>query len=864
LIKMKKKLFLTVVLLFSLIFCVYSAFALGSVNILEGSIETSGAPGAVNNTEIMSVRNTGAAELSIALNSTDLVDVSDATNVISKSLVSFSTGTPVLVGAGETRAVTLAVLIPAGQKAGTYRSTLNAAYDGSNRDSATLELEVTPVYSYSAPAASVSIIQGTAGEVNITISNTGNANIMGMSYRISDPFVSGTNTLDMTSSATGTVNVLHRNNSVLTLRFNPPASQAVGIYAGEVNLSYSGVNQTVPVTVNIQAINRQLTGSATGTRLVINRAAGSVHDLDTGELTLRNTGNYALTDVTLTSSALTGPTTIPAASVSFSQNHFGMSIGQEKTVLVNIAGLSSSLASGTYTGTLTVNYGGSSAATVPFSLVVSDAVASISISSTEFPASARGINLTKDVTITNNGDFSLAGITLTTNAPNTRITGTVQSTLAPLSSFTVRLETTVPETADSGVDTIGQLTFTSSALVRSVDIKTNAESMLEFDSVKVSIDDGSWDSVTNGGTADDEASPGNKFGVKVKLENLFEDNDEVDIEDIEVTAVFYGAGESGDDIEGNTETFDVDSGDKSADQEIDFDDYAIDWDSDSGKLRVELRADGRDDNGATHYAFFNFTIEVKRENNGEFIFSRLSAPATVRCGASMQLYADGRSTGEDGDDEVQLRIESTQLEINVRDEFQMGAYNDEDCDALGDDEDDCNEFNYRSNVDIPEDIAPGTYQIVGRLYRDGGDKQTDQETIDVRVECGESSGSTSSSSRSGGSSSSSERVSESESSSTESRQSTSTSSGSGRATESGTARTTTSTVDVLYGAGQAANQPARGAVAFTPTRITDTTANESFRESSAYVALLSTLMIVVIIGIIVALVVGLTKPKVRG
>jgi uncharacterized membrane protein len=723
---MKNKLFLYIILALALVF---SASAIGNVNIIESTASVSGNPGAINSTEYITVQNTGGSDLNnIAVSSTDLASGSET---IASTAIEFVPAS-VNLGPGNSTEVAIILTIPSNQKAGTYVGSMSAEHNASHKDYASLVATVNSVPGYTASADSPTIAKGLSGQITVTVTNTGNTDISGLSYSVSNPFTSGAETLSISSSAAGTRSVPYGSDNTLTISFNPPSNQVSGTYAGSVDLSHSGIDITVPLTVTVR-----------------------------------------------------------------------------------------------------------------------DPLYSVSLGDVVYPESRRDTNVTKNVTITNNGDYALTGITLTDSDTETWISGAVPPALAAGSSFTVILTSTVPEDADSGSDKVGTLDFKSNQLNKSVDIMTNARSMLEFDSVKVSIDDGSWDSLNDGGTADDEARPGDTFAVKVKLENLYDDNDDdIDMENIEINAVFHNAGEGGDDIEGDIEFDDVKAGDRSDEEEIDFDDDVIDWEADAGKLLVELFAEAEDDNNAMHEAYFSFYIDVERENKAEFIFTRLDAPAEVACGRSFTLYVDGRSIGEKSDNEVVMKLDSNALGLNIREEFEMGAYDDEECDALDRDEDDCIEFTYRTTVDVSESLASGTYTIIGKMYRDDGNKQTDEETLDVRVDCSEpSSSSTSGTSGTSGTSSSTSGGTTATTTPTTTTPTTPT-------TQPGA---TTSTVEVFYGAGEATPSP-KGVVATMPTMITDTTREAGFTESVGYLALLSILSILAIAAIIVLLIYAFTKP----
>ncbi len=721
---MVKKLFLHLIMALALVF---SVAAIGNVNIQETNVALSGNPGAINSTELVTVANTGSSDLTgIAMSATDLTSGSDT---IPASALMLNPATfDLTAGASSPSAIILT--IPSGQKAGTYIGLINATLNSTNNDAATVTLTVNEVPSYAASADTPSIVQSASGQITVSVTNTGNADMNSLSYTVTSPFTSGTNNLAVSGSTTGNLVVAHGSGNTFAISFSPSAVQPTGTYTGQVDLSYDGVDQSI--TLNV---------------------------------------------------------------------------------------------------------------------VVTAPIYSVSLPAIQHAESERDVNVSTDATITNNGDLVITGITLSSTGADTVVTGAVPGTLIPGGQFMVTVHTMVPLNADSGVDTVGTLVFTSNEVNASSDIMTDAESMLEFDTVKVSIDDSSWDTMDDGSTADDDARPGDTFAIEVKVENLFDDDyDEGEMNDIEINVIFFGAGEDGDNIEGDLD-IDLDAGDKSDLEEIDFDDDNIDWDSDSGKLTVELVAEAEDENGASHRAFFNFSINVDRENKADFIFMRFDSPSQVECGRSFRIYIDGRSIGEKTDDEVVLKVESSQFGISIREEFEMGAYDDDaDCDAMDRDDDDCVEFNYHLDVDVPADMAPGNYPIIAKLFRDDGNSQTDEADIEVTVTCsGTISSSTSSTSSSTSSQSSSSQA-------------------SGTSSQSSTSTSTPSTVDVVMSGTASQLESSRSGsrvVATGPARVTDTTSDSgAFKDSGAYLAVLSLLSILVIVGIVVTLVYALSKPKI--
>ncbi|MFH1063907.1 MAG: hypothetical protein V1729_02405 [Candidatus Woesearchaeota archaeon] len=607
-----------------------------------------------------------------------------------------------------------------------------------------------------------------------------------------------------------------------------PSGQKAGTYTGLVNATLNSTNNdavTVMLTVNEVA---SYAASAT-TPTIVQGGSGLI------TVTVTNAGNADMNSLSYTvTSPFTSGTNNMAVSGSTTGN-LVVAQGSSNNFVISF-NPSAAQPTGTYTSQVQMSYKGV-VQTLTLNVVVTSPTFSVSLPVVQHAESERDVNVSTDVTITNNGDLVLTGITMSSTGAASVVTGAVPSTLIPGGQFIVKVYTMVPLNADSGIDTVGSLVFKSNELNTSSEIRTDAVSHLEFNAVKVSIADGSWDTLTKGSTADDDARPGDVFGVQVKMENTFDsDYDDGDMGDVTIDAIFFRAGADGDDIEGNLD-LSLDAGEKGDLEEIDFDDDYIDWDVDAGKLTVELVAEAEDDNGAMHRAVFNFSINVDRENKADFTFMRFDAPSQVECGRSFRIYVEGRSIGEKSDDSVVLKIESTQFDFNVREEFAMGAYDEDDgCDALERDADDCTEFNYYLDVDVPANMAPGSYPIVAKLFRDGGNTQTDDADLQVTVACGSKSSSSSGSSTT---------------------QSTSKPS-------SSTDTTSTKAADVevvVSGTSQSSTQSSR-AVATGPARVTDTTSDSgAFKESGAYLAVLSLLSILVIVGIVVTLVYAFSKPK---
>ncbi|NQU78274.1 hypothetical protein HQ545_00745 [Candidatus Woesearchaeota archaeon] len=675
-------------------------------------------------------------------------------------------------------------------------------------------------------------VSGAPGEINnsqsITVQNTDTADFDVVNFTVTE-LVDGTETIPVSAVTLTptTADISAGADQIVNVLVSIPSGQKAGTYTGTIEARYDELtHDSTTLTVEVRSVPGYTASAESLT--VAQGLSGQI------TVTITNTGNDDITglDYELTPTFTSGANTLTTSSAATGT----LNVNHDSTVTLPVVfNPPADQATGAYSGGVNFSYAGVNR-TLDLAVTIRAQQTTLSMPHVEYAESNREENVSKTITIENTGDFGLTGITLTTTAPDTVIENVAPASLTAGSSFTTTVTTYIDDDTASGVKDIGDLVFSSDQLDQTSNIVTNVESMLSFERVRVSIDGGSWDTVSDGDTVDDDAKPGDSFAVKVRLENTFDNDDGFDIDDITVFATFFEAGEDRDDVDGETDEFDVDAGDESDEEVIDFDEDEIDWEAPYGELLVTLYATGRDRNNAVHRAYLNFSVNLDRENRAEFIFTRLDAPSTASCGRSITLYADGRSIGTKSDDEVVLKFNSDSLSISISEEFEMGAYDDDNCIAFEDDEDDCTEFEYRKSINIPADVREGSHKITAKLFRDGGSRQTDEKDIQVTVECGE--GTSSSGTSSSGST---------------------TGTTTDTTAPSGT-QTTTSGIDVFYGSGDP-QTGSQGAVA-SSTKITDLSNNQGFRGSGVYIALLSLLSIFVVVGIVVLVVYMVTKPKV--
>ncbi|MBW2977019.1 hypothetical protein KY347_06250 [Candidatus Woesearchaeota archaeon] len=220
-----------------------------------------------------------------------------------------------------------------------------------------------------------------------------------------------------------------------------------------------------------------------------------------------------------------------------------------------------------------------------------------------------------------------------------------------------------------------------------------------------------------GDTISEEAKPGDIVQFSIEVTNNFTRDEDLEIEDIDVTVTIFDI-DDGDDLDQDAKEFDLKAGkDDSIDIEFEI---ALEVEEDTYDVLIEI--EGEDENGTTHAVQYELQLEVQKEDN-EVRFTRNSlTPSEIKCGRSVQLSTAVINTGADDEDDVVLEVSNVELGISFRETFDLSN------DAFDDD----SKFSKTFTFNMPEDVAPGIYSIQSRvIFNDGKDIET--ETAELVV-----------------------------------------------------------------------------------------------------------------------------------
>jgi len=264
----------------------------------------------------------------------------------------------------------------------------------------------------------------------------------------------------------------------------------------------------------------------------------------------------------------------------------------------------------------------------------------------------------------------------------------------------VTAQDSVPNSAslDSTAVTIG---LTTKLLIKDIDAKCSP-----------SCDDNLDGDDAMAGDAGDisEIKPGADITITFEVENIYdEDDQDLEIQDIELECELDEIEDEGDQDE------DIDFGDLDA-EDNDEDTMVFEItdeakDGEDATIKCTLR--GEDEDGNDFVTKFDIDLHVEKDDH-DVIFNRASVnPAAISCERRFTVDYEVKNIGAKDEDDVQVTIRSTELDIfanKLINELQEGKFDDDDT-----------EFSDSLSFLIDDDVKAGTYPIRFEVEFDDGD-----------------------------------------------------------------------------------------------------------------------------------------------
>ncbi len=336
--------------------------------------------------------------------------------------------------------------------------------------------------------------------------------------------------------------------------------------------------------------------------------------------------------------------------------------------------------------------------------------------------------VTGTFTITNTGTEPITGLNVTSvpagggfssSAINISFISVVPTAINTTQSSTVTFQGRIPEDLDSvnsnlveapvkvATFTVTGTTVTSGTISTPADVFFRARNKLKIKDVRVTVD-GNSKNVNNGDSVK-KVKPGSEVTVQVEIENRFNKDDNVDLQDVEVRI-------ENDDLDVDDDDATGDIGPKKTKTAV-FK-FTIDKDTDEDDYQMDIVAESEDENGARHAAKLNFDIEVVREEHEITISNIDLTPASITCEDQFEVVVNIRNTGQNDEEDIFIRFASPEVQFgSVAGPFVL-------------DEDDAK--TYRATVKLPANTTAGTKRISVETYYDG-DVKSDSDVGLLRV-----------------------------------------------------------------------------------------------------------------------------------
>jgi len=292
----------------------------------------------------------------------------------------------------------------------------------------------------------------------------------------------------------------------------------------------------------------------------------------------------------------------------------------------------------------------------------------------------------------------------------------------------ITLKTMIPASLDAVNDLSGEeieesafdvmdLNFEAETEPLNVKINMQRENQLFIDDFDSRVNGKSDESNIKDKDDIQDLSPGDLVELIVKVENRFDDKEELDIEDIDLEVVC----DPDDDIDFDDDSIDI--GDISPEDDS-TDEFKIDIEEDAedDDLKCYLRVKGEDENGALHGESIEFTMEIERESHDVVIKNIKLNPSSLTCDDTiLQLTVDIINLGKSNEDEVAVEVTSKTLSFMER------------LSNMELDEDDATSETFSIQVN-PKELAEGSYAFQVQTFYDNV-KVSNTDIITIENTC---------------------------------------------------------------------------------------------------------------------------------
>ena len=215
-----------------------------------------------------------------------------------------------------------------------------------------------------------------------------------------------------------------------------------------------------------------------------------------------------------------------------------------------------------------------------------------------------------------------------------------------------------------------------------------------------------------------DAVPGSEIELKIEIENLYADDEDVDVNGILVQGILESI-DDGSDIEDEADDFDL-RAERNKEVSLKFD---VPLEVDEGDYDLAIEIEGKNERGFPYFKKIDFEVNVEKERH-DVIFGKLNfLENSIQCGKSASLEIKAANLGTE-DESVRLAISNSELGINIQESFELNE----------DPFDKGSSFSKTYKISVPSDAHGGVYTIpAGLFFAD----EVESSTVELNVECEE-------------------------------------------------------------------------------------------------------------------------------
>ena len=557
---------------------------------------------------------------------------------------------------------------------------------------------------------------------NVTISNSG-ATSLSVTLPSSVTFTSSqaSQVLTITYNQTSLVLVPSGGEVDVNYGFTLPSNLRAGTYNAVFNFnSVSPHSDQLSFTLNVNAVPSMSIANISATI-----AQGQVQ---ANTLTLTNTGNSDITATITKPSQLVSTTnpanTIPGANINIGTSPVSVPFQGSGTSVVTVT-VPASTPLGIYEGDTVITFG-SQTKNVKLRVTVVTPSYSLGSGTVTFSTTARNQTISTSFGLKNTGNAIMTNVRINHTVGSQfmfTITTAQPFSLNPGETKTLNMQAFIPFATAIGSTTAGALTVRSDQqnFTNAYNVVFDVLSKLEIETLRVFIDNKQDSDVKNGDEIEEDANPGSKIEIQLRVENLFdEDNEDIDIEDITATVTLL------DNDNEEVDEDELDFGDLNSEEKSEYLSmvFTLPLDSASGTYPLKIHVEGTDENEVEHVQDWTVNIKVTRDSHDILIERASVFPETLSCSRTSVLDVTITNIGNRNEDEARLRITNDALDLDVN----QGLIElDEDPDSRD------NSYSLSRQISLPANFKAGTYPILIRVFYEDT-ILIKQESIDLKVE----------------------------------------------------------------------------------------------------------------------------------